>query len=435
MREADTLAGAGGRQEATPVARTTLRREAPVAMAWLALAGLAGCGGPSGETTGEPGPIVVDAVELHRLPPSDAVAEVEDLEVLPDGTVWVLNSVEPRFVEFGPDGGRLAAYGRNGGGPREFRAPAGFVVGGLDGEAWVLERARHALVRIAGPDAPPAERPLPREAIPPGSVLQGMSLFSRTIRTARLGDEVILPRRSGTGEISAPTFWTTIWGAELVAFDTASGSVRTVVSLPEALGDLGARFEELSGGEVPFPFWFRLWAACPDGVWLYDFTRDQLRGFTAGGVELEPVPVRPPFTEVTPEEFGRAVFDLAAAEVAGEVTSGVGEMTAADSARIMDRIASRVDRSPSQLAGVLPPYVDFRCADDGAMWLRPLDLERGGLRGGPRWVRIGPEGETREVRFPERFDPFRFTAGRVWGVARDRLDVASVAWVEAPSAH
>jgi hypothetical protein len=38
----------------------------------------------------------------------------------------------------------------------------------------------------------------------------------------------------------------------------------------------------------------------------------------------------------------------------------------------------------------------------------------------------------REVRFPERFDPHRFTEGRVWGVLRDELDVASVAWLPAP---
>ena len=57
----------------------------------------------------------------------------------------------------------------------------------------------------------------------------------------------------------------------------------------------------------------------------------------------------------------------------------------------------------------------------------------GGMRGGPAWLRIAPDGETREVRFPERFDPYRFTSGRIWGVLRDELDVASVAWVEDPA--
>jgi hypothetical protein len=36
------------------------------------------------------------------------------------------------------------------------------------------------------------------------------------------------------------------------------------------------------------------------------------------------------------------------------------------------------------------------------------------------------------VRFPERFDALRFTSDRVWGVLRNELDVASVAWIEWP---
>lgn len=200
------------------------------------------------------------------------------------------------------------------------------------------------------------------------------------------------------------------------------------------MGDLEARFEELSSGTPPFPLWTRLWAVCADReIRLYDFVRDELRGFTAEGVEVDPVAVPVPFTEVTPRQFARAAFDLAAVELAGAVRPGFADMSAADSARIVEGVVARLEGAPGELAGQLPKYVDFRCADDGAMWLRPLDLERGGLWGGPVWLRIGPDGGTREVRFPERFDPYRFTGGRVWGILRDELDIPSVAWVEAPS--
>jgi hypothetical protein len=59
-----------------------------------------------------------------------------------------------------------------------------------------------------------------------------------------------------------------------------------------------------------------------------------------------------------------------------------------------------------------------------------MDLEVGGLRGGPNRLRITSDHEVREVRFPDLFDQFRFTADRVWGVQRDPIDVASVAWID-----
>ncbi len=64
--------------------------------------------------------------------------------------------------------------------------------------------------------------------------------------------------------------------------------------------------------------------------------------------------------------------------------------------------------------------------------MRPLDLETGGLGGGPIWLQIFRDGSVRNVRFPDRFDPYRFTTERVWGVQRDRLDVRSVAWISVP---
>ena len=111
---------------------------------------------------------------------------------------------------------------------------------------------------------------------------------------------------------------------------------------------------------------------------------------------------------------------------------GVADMSARDSARIIEGVVSRVTGSPEENAAVLPKYVDFRCAEDGTMWLRPLDLERGSLNGGPMWVRLAPDGQARWVRFPDRFDPYRFRGGRVWGALRDGLDVATVGWAELP---
>ena len=66
------------------------------------------------------------------------------------------------------------------------------------------------------------------------------------------------------------------------------------------------------------------------------------------------------------------------------------------------------------------------------MWLQPLDLDAGGLSGGPLWLRIASDGTAREVRLPARFDALRFTRSRIWGVYRDEFDRPSVASLPLP---
>ena len=84
-------------------------------------------------------------------------------------------------------------------------------------------------------------------------------------------------------------------------------------------------------------------------------------------------------------------------------------------------MADMVQGTPRELASYLPRYVDFRCSEDGTMWLRPMDLDAGGLSGGPMWLRIEPDGAARDVRLPDRFDALRFTPSRIWGVSPGRV--------------
>ena len=108
------------------------------------------------------------------------------------------------------------------------------------------------------------------------------------------------------------------------------------------------------------------------------------------------------------------------------------EMTPSDSAQIINDALQVLSGAPEEYAGLLPRFVDFHCTTEGTRWLRPLDLERGGLAGGPAWLRITSAGEVDEVRLPERFDAYRFTSDRIWGIQRDELNVASPAWVPVP---
>lgn len=200
------------------------------------------------------------------------------------------------------------------------------------------------------------------------------------------------------------------------------------MDLGVVIDDPSAEFTATEGG---FPLWKRLWATCVDDhIRVYDRVRNQLRGFSSEGEKVEAIRLPPvTLTEVTPRQFAQVIFPFRQAEVTGGVG---GRLASADSARLWSEIVQDISGGPSQLAEYLPRYVDFRCSPDGTMWLQPLDLERGGLVGGPLWLRISSDGEIQEVLLPERFDAMRFTRERVWGVQRDQLDVASIAWIELP---
>lgn len=392
-----------------------------------AAAVLAGCDGAPGNDPDAP--LELSPADIEILGTSESLAVVQDLEVLPDGSVWVFNSVEPYFIGFGPDGASLGAHGRAGGGPEEFPMPSAFLAGGWEGEAWVLDLRRHAMIRISRPDADWTEISLRSESLPPGSIRGGMNLLSAAVRTARLGGEIIVPRPRPPEEGGMLQLRLSLLGTDLVAVDPEAAGIRTLVTLGAVLDDPSGDFVPSEGG---FPQWYRLWAPCGKNlVRVHDRVRNQLRGFDGAGAEAGPIDLPPvPFTEVTPRQFAGAVFELRQAELTGDVRGRLGET---DRQRVLNQMARGVSGSPQELATYLPRYVDFRCSEDGTMWLHPFDPDAGGLNGGPRWLRISPDGVTHEVHLPDRFDALRFSESRIWGVYRDELDVPSVASIPLPA--
>ncbi len=398
-----------------------------IAAALSAAAFLPGCDGTL--DGGADGPLELSGSAIEVLGSSESLAVVQDLEVLPDGSVWVFNSVEPYFLGLGPDGGSLGAHGGAGGGPEEFPMPSAFLTGGWDGEAWVFDLRRHAMIRISRPEADWAEIPLRSASLPPGSIRGGMNLLSSAVRTARLGGEIVVPRARPPSEAGMLGLRLSLLAADLVAVDPGAAETRTLVPLGNVLDDPSGDFMPSEGG---FPQWYRLWASCGENlVRVYDRVRNQLRGFDGSGAEVGPVDLPPvPFTEVSPRQFAGAVFELRQAELTGDVR---GRLAETDRQRVLNEMAQGVSGSAQELASYLPRYVDFRCSADGTMWMHPFDPDAGGLNGGPRWLRIRPDGVVREVRLPDRFDALRFSNSRIWGVYRDELDVPSVASIPLPA--
>ncbi len=398
-----------------------------VAIALACATFLASCA--DAPSPGDPeGPLDLSASAIDVLGSSESLAIVQDLEVLGDGSVWVLNSGEPFFVGFGPGGESLGTHGRHGGGPREFPMPSAFVTGGWDGEAWIFDLVRHAFIRISRPDAEPAEIALPSGDLARGTVRGGMNMLTPTVRTARFGREIIVPRSNPPAEGGALAMRYSLLRADLAALDPLSAEARVLVSLGDVLEDPSGDFIPSEGG---FPQWYRLWAVCGDDhVRVHDRVRNQLRGFDGSGTETGPIDLPPvPFTEVTPRQFAATVFALRQAELTGDVRA---RLSADDRERLLDEMVRGIRGEPHELASYLPRYVDLRCGVDGTVWLHPFDPDAGGLKGGPLWLRITANGVAREVRLPDRFDAFRFSGSRIWGIHRDELDVPSVASIGLP---
>lgn len=340
------------------------------------------------------GPLQITSESVQVLGTSESLAIVLDLEVLPNGNVWALNSLAPFFVAFDSTRAEIEAHGTEGGGPEEFQLPSAFVTGGA-----------HATVGTGG-----------------------TSETSPVVRAARLVEEVILPQSMVGLEAGVNSMVAGMLQADLLACDPESGVVEPMLSLGSVLGD---PFEGFIATEEGFPFWRRLWVVCgEDELRVFDRVRHQLRGFDRSGAELPTIDLPPEtrITQVGPRQFAQVVFPLRQAEMTG----GGSHLSEADSARLLNEMVGGLQGSPTELAAYLPMFSDFRCSPQGTMWLRPFDADEGGLSGGRSWLEISPNGAAREIEFPQGFDPFRFADGRVRGVQRDQFDVASIAWAPLP---
>lgn len=391
------------------------------------MAGLTSCdSAPVDVGLGAPIDLSESAIEI--LGRSDSLTVVRDLELASDGSVWALNSAEPFFAGFGPGGEPLGTHGVPGRGPYDFPRPAGFVASGWQGEVWAFDLVRHAMIRISQPDAEWTEISLRSASLPPGTVQGGMSMLGGTVRTARLGREFIVPRTSETMQSGVLSLRLSLMRPDLIAFDPDTGETRSLVALADVLEDPSDDFIASEGG---FPFWYRLWASCGENtVRVYDRVTNQLRGFDGSGAEMPPVDLPPvPFTEITPRQFAGAVFAFRQAELTGDVWS---RLSAEDSVRVLNQTARSVSGRPHELASYMPRYVDFRCSEGGTMWLNPVDLDAGGLKGASAWLQIAPDGAIREVRLPARFDALRFSDSRIWGVYRDEFDIPAIASIALP---
>lgn len=393
----------------------------PCPSARLALAALLvlGACGPERPARGQDGLVLVAPDQVHELAAPEGLARVLDVEVATDGRLWVLNSVEPFFVVVSPDGRVERTFGTEGGGPEEYGFPVGLVRGPGSGEVWTYDVPRHALRRI-GPE-PGFDLALPPDSFAASRVV---SFHGAGFRPARpwlepAPDGILLARGRPSAD---PWSGLRMWRADihLLRTDDATARFEPRQRVADLLGDPGSRWPGATMF-LPYP----VWSVCGDGgLALYDPLRNEIRRFTAGGAERDPI--------VLPDERRVALaFDRFYTMFNLEYHEQVPVSQRVDSTQMRASFERDFPQLAAMSADVFPEYADLMCTGgDQTLWLQPFDTESPGLGHGAEWWRFEPDGTRTVFRLPDTFTAFRFGVDRIWGSMVDSLGVPAVARID-----
>ena len=369
---------------------------------------------------------VVPVEAMNIAEPSDRIAQISDIAVADDGTVWVLNTTVPFFMAMSAEGEVLSYRGTRGEGPGEFRAPNNLLRAGRPGHLWAYDSRARRLTRIDGPEGETEELPVPLSSDPPSELVwweDPSEVGPRWIGGTE--DGFLFAHSTGSFEES-----TSVWGFEVVHLAT-DASASTLFSSADLLGDPSARFGK-TRAFVPFP----IWTTCPDGsMALYDPLTNSVRRLAADGTETGShglPPVRG--LEMTLDRLWPLMYRQIMAVAQGPDAGGLPP----DSAMIYELLIGSIaeEGGLSEIASdVFPEYRSLACGgSDGSLWLQVFDMKSRvrWVGDGPEWLRIGPDGAIRRIVFPDSFSPLRFTDDRIWGSHRDELEIESVAWIATP---
>jgi hypothetical protein len=364
------------------------------------------------ETTAPAAGAEADA-DVHVLGTSESLARVVDMVIQDDGTIWVLNQTEPYFIAFDANGVVQRAWGRQGGGPSEFRGPRSLVVG-PDGDVWAFDPGAHGLARVSVEESEPKRIAFPRDSLPPNRLvaMEYLGLPEGPLWLGAAAGRFVLGRSQPARDVGRP-----LYGSEIVSIgDTGAPSV--VLALGDHMPGPPPEFAN-AALFVPNP----LWDVCPEGVLaLYDPVQNTVRRLTLDGTETTaavPLPAAKRL-EVTPDRVFGLMYRFMTAMMPADERP--------DSAFMHAAFEAEFSEASAEMSPVFPEYANIQCTADATIWLQPFNVD-GSLGRGPLWLRISGD-EVRELRLPERFEPFRFVPGRVYGVTLDELDIPSIAWVE-----
>jgi len=321
---------------------------------------------------------------------SSVLADLWDVEVLAQGRIAAVNGRGNEILVFDSSGRRVAAWGGTGSGPGEFRQ---------------LEWLAH----------------LPPDTLAAGdgglrrvTFLDAAGRYVRSFRTADAvnpGSNPIPPRPIGlladgstVGAVFSqpdPVEGTARPAVEIAMIPPAGGSVLPIGTWP---GDELAVFEQdglLQVAQPPFGRRLHI-APAPDGIWIGDDDRWEVRKYSARG-DIRMV--------VRSSDSPAAVTEELLEAWIGERYRHAVQGPALEELKQDQREIAR--------HRTIPSFGKIVGTTDGGVAVGEFGLDTASSR---RWIAVNPSGTVTTVELPAGFDVMRWGTDWVVGVMRDALD-------------
>lgn len=373
-------------------------------------------------------PVAVRPHAAYELPPRGAAGQVEVTRAalllriggderdggfgrvadaapsLTGDTLFVLDAMQGTVAAFGPDGGLLYRFGSKGAGPGQFRRPAQLLVLPWSGAPAVWDEEAQRLT-VHGPDGA-VLRTLPLHAA-------GRRTRSRTIRrVAAFGGGFVLEVHPDPllDDARAPR------GA-LLRVDTAGAGADTLLRF--AVAAAPATHRETANGSSATT-WLDPPVFSPAARW--DLLADGTVLFAPGGpAEAYRVDPGGRVTRIRWPHRHRPVSRRdRLRRLAGERERG---LLASPGTSLL--LLERLNRG--FFAAVRPAVTGLLASPRGEVWTRRFDTGDGWEGHARTWDRAGADGAPLpSLVLPADFRPLRVVGERLYGVARDALDVERV---------
>lgn len=343
-----------------------------------------------------------------------ALTAVSDLEVAPDGRIYIAQPQEQRLRVFRPDGTFLRYIGRSGEGPGEFRTIDN--VGWLNDSLYVID-PRLSRVTLFSPSGQRG-----RTLTMTSTEVSGAMVPAPPARLLPDGSGLVKPRVSaqvvGRGDVR---------GVPILRI-APDGSTLDTITLEHWRGTGGAVASDVMSLSVPQPLpSHTLWGADPSSGAIITVERPIAESGEDSHFEVLKRDLDG--DTLFRRRYGYRPKALAPAAADSILHGAVARIERLLGPRGEAALAARGMRLDDALRPALalprfqPPISDMLVGRDGAIWLKREEVRSTN----PRWVVLNPDGT---IRYELETEPgvriLRSDGSRAWGVRQDEYGVEYV---------